>query len=1158
MSTKKPKKNKFIDFFDQEDTPAEESRMTDDNGIDISQIQEEEDVDDPSENEDGSKIESEPQKKSALRKKARQIPKKKSKLPKTAQPKETERPKRVAVSLSTRQQVIADFDKGLKRTEIQKKHSLPKSTVNDIIKNRENIMRIVQEAPATHFETTKKAQSMNFLDLQTTLGKWVLVQAGKGKVVSQQSILLKAKEVQREIVDEITGGDQEQIDRLKVEDPQFFNFRASRGWFQRFKTRADLRRVKLHGESSSADKTLAKDWTQVFQTEVMVKDWDPRQIFNVDETGLMWKKSPNSTFIPTTFVAPSGFKPDKKRITILFGCNAAGHKLVPFVINQFRKPQAFGRTDPEDLGVYWGHNKKAWMTALEFRRWFEEYFIPEVMEYLASEGLPQKVLLLVDNAPGHPRDISSNHPNVEVMFLPPNTTSLIQPLDQGVIRSFKAKYMQAFLENILASKDTSYAEAAKNFNIRDGVVAVVKAWSEVTTETASNGWNKILCAEDDESVEDRGVEELATLIRLQNEAGLTDMEVDVAEELTNGFPDELLHGNEEDPTDIELLPEEGDVLDREEELSGRQVDDIIQKIEILIETINKVDPNRYRCESFKREMSKISQPYRLLQQTKNCLKVQPKITAFWKKKVATKRCIEPVQAHAKKARQLHSEKDANPVIPEMHSSRASTEDVSEKDTPLATQASLGEETRRNAVNDSSKHLESRQPENTVEASCPIAPHDSNDLSLAIYDSPGIGEGANAEEVCSKTLEPAKQDYPGVGANAKEVCSTTLEPAKQDYPGVGASLNFQDHYENDGDISMSQGESEEESKSTGRDEYTGAGEMNNAGVLSFETETDMPFMAQETSRDSCSPPPMSPSMLDMTSDYTLHVEMSQLDFPLQPLHVLQDVIVEVTDTTLQTEREKGPTREVEPTVVSIKAHQNSLNSDTLVISEKKKHVSKIEKMKPGCPDFEGWVNSQLDAPVPSDLDSQSQTEDESQSQGDQMTQLPTEFHNLKSAGADNLDKSASKEAHNLEPMTLTELCDHLKEDCEGNTYVRVEQPPDGYFDLEAAFYPLRGNSNVVQGLITPPYIKALSCCHIISSNLARTLLDNRSNGDLSLHILTLPKHPNPLRYELSRRNCSARYDFDFGSKAIHNTYLKNYNTYCIYFKISVCLLLQYFH
>ena len=80
MSTKKPKKNKFIDFFDQEDTPAEESRMTDDNGIDISQIQEEEDVDDPSENEDGSKIESEPQKKSALRKKARQIPKKKSKL----------------------------------------------------------------------------------------------------------------------------------------------------------------------------------------------------------------------------------------------------------------------------------------------------------------------------------------------------------------------------------------------------------------------------------------------------------------------------------------------------------------------------------------------------------------------------------------------------------------------------------------------------------------------------------------------------------------------------------------------------------------------------------------------------------------------------------------------------------------------------------------------------------------------------------------------------------------------------------------------------------------------------------------------------------------------------------------------------------------------
>ena len=50
-----------------------------------------------------------------------------------------------------------------------------------------------------------------------------------------------------------------------------------------------------------------------------------------------------------------------------------------------------------------------------------------------------KALLLVDNAPGHPQTLGADS-DIEVMFLPPNTTSLIQPLDQGIIATFKAYY----------------------------------------------------------------------------------------------------------------------------------------------------------------------------------------------------------------------------------------------------------------------------------------------------------------------------------------------------------------------------------------------------------------------------------------------------------------------------------------------------------------------------------------------------------------------------------------------------------------------------------------------------------------------------------------------------------------------------------------------
>ena len=50
----------------------------------------------------------------------------------------------------------------------------------------------------------------------------------------------------------------------------------------------------------------------------------------------------------------------------------------------------------------------------------------------------RKILLIVDNCPAHPQ--IGGLKAIEMCFLPPNTTSITQPMDQGVIRSLKAKY----------------------------------------------------------------------------------------------------------------------------------------------------------------------------------------------------------------------------------------------------------------------------------------------------------------------------------------------------------------------------------------------------------------------------------------------------------------------------------------------------------------------------------------------------------------------------------------------------------------------------------------------------------------------------------------------------------------------------------------------
>lgn len=81
------------------------------------------------------------------------------------------------------------------------------------------------------------------------------------------------------------------------------------------------------------------------------------------------------------------------------------------------------------------------MTLQIFDNWFTNHFVTEVEGYCASKGLPFKVLLLLGNALGHLAHLDDFNPNVKVVYLPSNTTSLFQPMNQGFIASFKAFYL---------------------------------------------------------------------------------------------------------------------------------------------------------------------------------------------------------------------------------------------------------------------------------------------------------------------------------------------------------------------------------------------------------------------------------------------------------------------------------------------------------------------------------------------------------------------------------------------------------------------------------------------------------------------------------------------------------------------------------------------
>uniref|UniRef100_U9SNZ5 DDE-1 domain-containing protein n=1 Tax=Rhizophagus irregularis (strain DAOM 181602 / DAOM 197198 / MUCL 43194) TaxID=747089 RepID=U9SNZ5_RHIID len=48
----------------------------------------------------------------------------------------------------------------------------------------------------------------------------------------------------------------------------------------------------------------------------------------------------------------------------------------------------------------------------------------------------------------------SNLTNIKLIYLPPNTTAHLQPMDAGIIHSFKAKYKKEFCKHIICQFDS--------------------------------------------------------------------------------------------------------------------------------------------------------------------------------------------------------------------------------------------------------------------------------------------------------------------------------------------------------------------------------------------------------------------------------------------------------------------------------------------------------------------------------------------------------------------------------------------------------------------------------------------------------------------------------------------------------------------------------
>ncbi|XP_066262387.1 tigger transposable element-derived protein 6-like [Euwallacea similis] len=83
--------------------------------------------------------------------------------------------------------------------------------------------------------------------------------------------------------------------------------------------------------------------------------------------------------------------------------------------------------------------------------------------------------------PAHPR--LENLEYINLVFLPPNVTAVLQPMDQGVIHSLKSFYRKMFLVRQISAFESN--EDLK-FTLFDAIIMISAAWRKVSLNTIEN------------------------------------------------------------------------------------------------------------------------------------------------------------------------------------------------------------------------------------------------------------------------------------------------------------------------------------------------------------------------------------------------------------------------------------------------------------------------------------------------------------------------------------------------------------------------------------------------------------------------------------------------------------------------------------------------
>ena len=151
---------------------------------------------------------------------------------------------------------------------------MSKGAIRKIWENREEIQK--RASMSEEFKTqTYRTSVGRFSELENTLYLWIDSMRRANLPVPPSLAILKAKQIASDLA--ISQND----------------FKASWHWFERFRAHHGLKKVLLHGEGAQVEKDDPQLLTELNDLYALIEQYDPENVYNMDETGLFFAYSPD-------------------------------------------------------------------------------------------------------------------------------------------------------------------------------------------------------------------------------------------------------------------------------------------------------------------------------------------------------------------------------------------------------------------------------------------------------------------------------------------------------------------------------------------------------------------------------------------------------------------------------------------------------------------------------------------------------------------------------------------------------------------------------------------------------------------------------------------------------------------------------------------------